>query len=79
MAKFCDGALLIVGYRKGKQKEIGDAVENINQTGCKMLGAVLNGVKFNSMSNRHYYYNSERYASHYNKRYYSREKRKKRK
>lgn len=79
MAKFCDGALLVVGYRKGKQKEIGQAVENINQTGCKMLGAVLNGVKFNSMSNRYYYYNSERYASNYNKRYYSRKKRKKRK
>ena len=65
MAKFCDGALLVVGYCKGRQQEIGDAVESIKQTGCKVLGAVLNGVKFNSMSNRHYYYSSERYASHY--------------
>ena len=73
MAKFCDGALLVVGYRKGKQQEIGEAVENIEQTGCRILGAVLNGVKFNSMSNRHYYYRSERYASHYNKRYYGRQ------
>lgn len=71
MAKFCDGALLVVGYCKGTQQEIGDAVRNINQTGCKVLGAVLNGVKFNSMSNRHYYYSSEHYASHYNKRYYT--------
>ena len=74
LAKFCDGALLVVGYCKGKQQEIGDAVENIQQTGCKVLGAVFNGVKFNSMSNRHYYYSSERYASHYNKRYYTRKK-----
>lgn len=74
LAKFCDGALLVVGYCKGKQQEIGDAVENIKQTGCKVLGAVFNGVKFNSMSNRHYYYSSERYASHYNKRYYTRKK-----
>ena len=74
LAKFCDGALLVVGYCKGKQQEIGDAVENIKQTGCKVLGAVFNGVKFNSMSNRHYYYSSERYASHYNKRYYPRKK-----
>ena len=74
MAKFCDGALLVVGYRKGRQREISDAVRQLNQTGCRMLGAVLNGVKFNSMSNRHYYYNSERYAAHYNKRYYSRRK-----
>lgn len=76
LAKFCDGALLVVGYCKGKQQEIGDAVENIKQTGCKVLGAVLNGVKFNSMSNRHYYYRSERYASHYNKRYYVNKKKK---
>ena len=74
MAKFCDGALLVVGYRKGKQQEIGEAVANIKQTGCRILGAVLNGVKFSSMSNRHYYYNSERYASHYSKRYYSSKK-----
>lgn len=74
LAKFCDGALLVVGYCKGKQQEIGDAVENINQTGCKVLGAVLNGVKFNSISNRHYYYSSERYASHYNKRYHMNKK-----
>lgn len=71
LAKFCDGALLVVGYCKGKQQEIKDAVESIKQTGCKVLGAVLNGVKFNSMSNRHYYYSSERYAGHYNKRYYT--------
>lgn len=76
MAKFCDGALLVVGYCKGKQQEIGDAVESIRQTGCKVLGAVLNGVKFNSMSNRHYYYSSERYAGHYNKRYYANKKKK---
>lgn len=76
LAKFCDGALLVVGYCKGKQQEIGDAVDNIKQTGCKVLGAVLNGVKFNSMSNRHYYYSSERYASHYNERYYRNKKKK---
>ena len=76
LAKFCDGALLVVGYCKGKQQEIGDAVENIRQTGCKVLGAVLNGVNFNSMSNHHYYYSSERYASHYNKRYYTNKKKK---
>lgn len=69
MAKFCDGALLVVGYRKGNQNEIGDAVRHIKQTGCKMLGAVLNGVKFRSLSNKHYYYSSERYSGHYSKRY----------
>ena len=69
LAKYCDGALLVVGYLKGRQQEIGDAVHNIRQTGCKMLGAVLNGVKFKSLSNKHYYYSSERYSGHYSKRY----------
>ena len=76
VAKFCDGALLVVGYRKGKQQDIGDAVGSIEQTGCKVLGAVLNGVKFKKMSNRYHYYNSERYSSHYGNRYYSRTKKK---
>ena len=69
LGKFCDGALLVVGYRKGNQNEIGEAVRNIKQTGCRMLGAVLNGVKFKSLSNKHYYYSSERYSGHYSKRY----------
>ena len=64
-----NGALLVVGYCKGSQNEIADVVKTIKQTGCKMLGAVLNGVKFKSLSNKHYYYSSERYSSHYSKRY----------
>lgn len=72
MAKFCDGALLVVGYRRGKQQEIGEVVVNMKQTGCKVLGAVLNGVKFNQLSNRHHYYNSERYSGLYSKRNHSR-------
>lgn len=77
LAKYCDGALMVVGYQKGKRREIADAVDNIKQTGCKMLGAVLNGVQFNNLSNKYYYYNSERYTMNYNKRYYSTRKKKK--
>ncbi len=69
MAKFCDGTLLVVGYRKGNQREIGEVVDNIKQTGSKMLGAVLNGVKFRGISNRYYYYRSGRYSGHYRKYY----------
>lgn len=69
LAKYCDGALLVVAYRQGKKREIGTAVENIRQTGCPVLGAVLNEVRFKNLSNRHYYYNSRRYSSYYSKRY----------
>ena len=69
LAKFCDGTLLVIGYRKGNQNEIGEAVSQIRQTGCKLLGAVLNGVKFKGLSNRYYYYKSGRYNNHYSKHY----------
>ena len=69
LAKYCDGALLVVAYRQGKQREITQAVESIRQTGCKVLGAVLNEVRFKNLSNRHYYYNSKRYSSYYTQRY----------
>lgn len=69
LAKHCDGALLVVAYQQGKQREIGEVVENIRQTGCRVLGAVLNEVRFKNLSNRHYYYNSKRYAPYYSKRY----------
>lgn len=75
LAKFCDGALLVVGYQQGKQREITDAAESIRQTGCRMLGAVLNEVRFKNLSNRHYYYNSKRYSGYYQK-YYGKQKKK---
>lgn len=67
LAKFCDGALLVVEYRQGKQREIAEAAESIKQTGCRMLGAVLNEVRFKNLSNRRYYYNSKRYSGYYQK------------
>lgn len=69
LAKFCDGALLVVGYRQGRKREIGTAADSIRQTGCRILGSVLNEVRFNSMSNRFYYYNSRRYDGYYNRKY----------
>ncbi|MGN0793008.1 MAG: polysaccharide biosynthesis tyrosine autokinase [Aristaeellaceae bacterium] len=67
LAKFCDGSLLVVGYRKGKKDEIGTAVKQIRQTGSRMLGAVLNNVKLKNLSNKYYYYHSERYYGRYSK------------
>ncbi len=67
LGKFCDGALLVVSYRKGKRKEIRQAVQNIDKTGCKTLGAVLNNVEFKRFSNKLYYYNSAQYTHYYPK------------
>lgn len=73
IAKYCDGALIVVSYNRGKKQEIGDLKKTIERTGCKVLGAVLNNVDFDAYSNRKYYYKSERYSSYYNDRYYARD------
>ena len=65
IAKYCDGAIIVVGYNKGRKKDIGDVASNIAKTGCKVLGAVMNGVDFDSFRNRRYYYRSERYSTYY--------------
>lgn len=66
IAKYCDGALIVVSYNRGRKQEIGDVKAAIEKTGCKVLGAVLNNVDFDAYSNRKYYYKSERYAHYYN-------------
>ncbi len=69
LAKYCDGAMLVVSYCRGKRSEIGDVVDSLKKTGCSVLGAVLNNVDFKSLSNRKYYYSSEKYSSYQNRKY----------
>ena len=47
-------------------EDIGEVAASIAKTGCKVLGAVMNGVNLKSFRNRRYYYRSERYSSYYN-------------
>ncbi|MBR2942672.1 MAG: CpsD/CapB family tyrosine-protein kinase [Clostridia bacterium] len=65
IAKYCDGALLVVACNTGSKQEIDEVAKNIRKTGCKVLGAVLNNVNFNSFQNRKYYYRSGKYSSYY--------------
>ncbi len=65
IAKYCDGALIVVRHNMGSKQEIGEVVASISMTGCKVLGAVMNGVKLGSFSNRRYYYRSGRYSRYY--------------
>ena len=66
LAKYCDGAMLVVNYDRGKRSDIAEVTASIQKTGCPVLGAVLNGVDFDAYTNRKYYYKSERYSSYYN-------------
>ena len=67
IAKHADGALVVVGYKRGRKQEIQEIVNTIKKTGCPVLGAILNNVRFDSFVNRKYYYRSERYSYYYKK------------
>lgn len=69
IAKYCDGALLVVGYNRGHESDIKEAVDALEKTGCPVLGAALNNVDFNALTSKKYYYRSERYSSYYNSKY----------
>lgn len=69
MAKYCDGALLVVCYNRGRRKDIAEVTKTINKTGCRVLGSVLNNVDFKSFTSRNHYYKSERYATYYRRGY----------
>ena len=64
IAKYCDGALLVVACNTGRKQEIGEVAQSIRRTGCKVLGVVLNNVNLNAFQNRKYYYRSGRYSSY---------------
>ena len=65
VAKYCDGAIIVVACNVGRRQDIAEVKENIAKTGCRVLGAVMNGVNLKSFRNRKYYYRSERYSSYY--------------
>jgi len=69
LAKYCDGALVVVSYNRGRKKDVGEVVDTLRKKGCPVLGAVMNNVDFRSFTSRNHYYKSERYASYYRKGY----------
>lgn len=69
ISKSCDGTLFVIGYNKVRYSELMPAKEQIERAGSKVLGSVLNDVKFDSLSSRKYYYKSY-YYSHYTYGYY---------
>lgn len=67
IARYCDGAVIVVAYNRGRVQDVTDVVANLTKTGCKVLGAVMNGVNLKSFRNRRYYYRSERYSAYYHR------------
>lgn len=65
IARYCDGVVIVVEYNRGRVQDVADVAANLAKTGCKVLGAVMNGVNLKSFRNRKYYYRSERYSAYY--------------
>ena len=63
IAKFCDGTVLVVGYNTVRRQELIDARDQIAQTGCPILGAVMNMTEYDHFLSKKYSYKS--YYSHY--------------
>lgn len=64
IAKSCDGILLVVDYNAVRRQELIDVKVQLEQTGCPILGTVLNRVEFDNYLSRKYYYKSH-YSSYY--------------
>ena len=61
IAKSCDGAMLAVGYNMVRRRDLEEARQQIELSGCTALGAALNNVPQDAFENRKYagrsYYN----------------------
>lgn len=58
IAKSCDGSLIVVNYDSVHRKELLQVKEQLEQTGCPILGTVLNMVKLDNYLSKKYYYKS---------------------
>jgi capsular exopolysaccharide synthesis family protein len=67
IAKHCDGVLFVVEFNQTRRYELKEAKHVIDQSGCPILGCVINKVAFDSYSAKRYYNKS--YYSHYKKYY----------
>lgn len=65
IARYCDGAVIVVGYNRGTVQDVAKVSNSIAKTGCTVLGAVMNGVELQTFRNRRYYYRSEGYTYYY--------------
>lgn len=55
MANECDGCVFVVEYNRTRRRDLASAKVQIEQSGCKVLGAIINKVAFDSLSAKKYY------------------------
>ena len=72
IAKRCDGAVLVVNYNSTRRRELVDAKHQMEQSGCPILGCILNKVTFDTLSAKKYY-NKSYYNHYYKSGYYGKD------
>ena len=65
VAKSSDGVILVVEHGKRRKGEVKDAVKQIHQSGCPVVGCIINRVSVKTRSERNYYKNHYYSYSHY--------------
>lgn len=66
IARCCDGSVMVLEYNKTHKKELNQAKHQMQQSGCPILGCILNKVVFDRLSTRKYY---SKYSSRYSYKY----------
>ena len=64
IAKSCDGTLIAVQYNDVRRQELLDVKQQIEQTGCPILGTVLNQVDYDNYMGRKYYKSYSKYGKY---------------
>ena len=73
IAKACYGTLIAVNYNTVSRQELLDVKQQIEQTGCPILGTVLNQVDYDNYMGRKYYKSYSKYGKYgYYRKYYKR-------
>ncbi len=67
VAKNCDGAVFVIEYGKRSRRDVAEAVSQLEQSGCPVIGCVINMVTVKSLSEKSYY--KKYYGNHYEKYY----------
>lgn len=63
IAQYCDGSILVVNYGQTRRRMLLNAKKQMIQSGCPIIGCILNRVSFDTISSKKYY--SQSYYSNY--------------
>lgn len=77
IAQYCDGSLLVVNYSVTRRRTLMNARKQMMQSGCPVIGCILNRVTFDTISSKKYY--GQSYYSTYAVQEASKSKRRKKK